>query len=170
MPVHGEARHLVEHGKLAEELGMKKDHIFVLNNGDQLSLTKRTATVSENVVPAQDILVDGLGIGDVGNVILRDRHDLSVGGLLIVSCTIDKAAKEIVAGPDIVTRGFVYVKENEDLINEARDIAARAIAERLYRGSTDWNDMKNRVREELRKFIYSRMHRNPIILPVFMEI
>ncbi len=170
MPVHGEYRHLVKHAQIAESLGMKKDRIFILSNGDQLTVDKRNAVKFQNVVSADDILVDGLGIGDVGNIVLRDRKLLSESGLIIAVAAIDRASGEVISGPDIVSRGFVYVRENEDLINDAREIARNALEDSLYAGNKDWSGIKNNVREELRKFIFRKTKRSPIILPIFLDV
>ncbi len=171
MPVHGEYRHLVQHANLAESIGMNKNRIFILSNGDQLTVDKRSATRFQNVVSAEDILVDGLGVGDIGNIVLRDRKLLSESGLIIVVAAIDRSSGEIISGPDIVSRGFVYVRENEDLINDARAIARQALEETLTENcSKDWNAIKNNVREELRKFIFKKTKRSPIILPIFLDV
>lgn len=169
MPVHGEYRHLIAHKELAAGLGMKENRIFILNNGDQLTVDKRKAVKFENVAPAEDILVDGLGIGDVGNVVLKDRKLLSESGLIIVAAGIDQSAGVLISGPEIVTRGFVYVKENEDLINSARKVAREAIEDALTHDS-DWNNLKNVVRDELRRYIYGRTKRSPVILPMFLDV
>ncbi|WP_419026131.1 RNase J family beta-CASP ribonuclease [Emergencia sp.] len=170
MPVHGEYRHLVQHSVIAESVGMRKDRIFILSNGDQLSVDKRNAVKFHNVVNADDILVDGLGVGDVGNIVLRDRKLLSESGLIIVVSAIDRASGEIISGPDIVSRGFVYVRENEDLINDAKKIAHQALEDSLEAGNRDWSGIKNSVREELRKFIFKKTKRSPIILPIFLDV
>lgn len=170
MPVHGEHRHLVRHAKLAEELGMKKDNIFILDNGDQLTVDRKKAIKFKNVVSAEDILVDGLGIGDVGNIVLRDRKLLSESGLIIIVAAIDRNNGTIVSGPELVSRGFVYVKENEDLINDAREKAMEVIEETISGGFKDWNTIKNGVRDEMRKYIFTRTKRSPIILPIFLDV
>ena len=170
MPVHGEYRHLIRHAQLAQDLGMKKDHIFILSNGDQLTVDKRKAIKFNEVVSAEDVLVDGLGVGDVGNIVLRDRKLLSESGIIILVAAIDKEANTLVSGPDIVSRGFVYVRENEDLINQARKIAEDVIWESLDNESRDWNGIKNNVRDEVRKFIFKKTKRNPVILPIFMDV
>lgn len=170
MPVHGEYRHLVQHSVIAESIGMRKDRIFILSNGDQLTVDKRNAVKFHNVVNADDILVDGLGVGDVGNIVLRDRKLLSESGLIIVVSAIDRASGEIISGPDIVSRGFVYVRENEDLINDAKKIAHQALEDSLEAGNRDWSGIKNSVREELRKFIFKKTKRSPIILPIFLDV
>jgi len=169
MPVHGEHRHLVRHAKLAEELGMKKDNIFILDNGDQLTVDKKKAIQFKNVVQAEDVLVDGLGIGDVGNIVLRDRKQLSESGLIIIVASIDRNNGEIISGPEIVSRGFVYVKENEGLIDDAKKVAFDSISRNISGGFKDWSTIKNGVRDDMRKYIFKRTKRSPIILPIFLE-
>ncbi|MGI6190324.1 ribonuclease J [Eubacterium sp. F2] len=170
MPVHGEHRHLIIHRQLAEQLGEKKDHIFILSNGDQLTLTKKRAIRFKNVVPAEDIMVDGLGIGDVGNIVLKDRQLLSESGLILVVAGVDTGSGTLVSGPEIVSRGFVYVKENEGLIAESRKVAQNTIEKSLAGGFQDWNSLKNDVRDDLRRFIFQKTRRSPLILPVFLQI
>jgi len=170
MPVHGEARHLITHAELARDLGMPKENIFILNNGDCLQINSKTAVRIENAASADGIFVDGLGVGDVGNIVLRDRHLLSESGLIIVVATIDKRERMIVSGPNIISRGFVYVKENEDLIDAACERAESIIIDCLSRDMKDWNGIKTAVREGLRKYIYGKTKRSPIILPIFMEV
>jgi ribonuclease J len=170
MPVHGEARHLRTHAQLAQDLGMPKENIFILNNGDCLQIGSRSAEKIENAANADAIFVDGLGVGDVGNIVLRDRRLLSESGLIIVVATIDKNAGMIVSGPDIISRGFVYVRENEDLIDAACERAESIIIDCLSRDMKDWNGIKTAVREGLKKYIYNKTKRSPIILPVFMEV
>lgn len=170
MPVHGEYRHLKQHAMLAEGIGMPRDNIFILANGDQLTIDKKQANSFKNIVSAEDVFVDGLGVGDVGNIVLRDRKLLSESGLIILVAAIDNGGGYIVSGPDIVSRGFVYVRENEDLINDAKEIARNAIENALNNGNRDWNALKNNVRDELRKFIFKKTKRNPVILPVFLDV
>jgi len=170
MPVHGEYRHLVQHAVIAETLGMREDRIFILANGDQLTIDRRKAIKFQNVASAEDILVDGLGVGDVGNIVLRDRKLLSESGLLIVVAAIDSVSGELISGPDIVSRGFVYVRENEGLINDAKDIARASLENGLNAGNRDWSGLKNMVRDDLRKFIFTRTKRSPIILPIFLDV
>ena len=170
MPVHGEARHLKKHAELAHALGMPKENIFILNNGDCLQINSKTATKIENLAAADGIFVDGLGVGDVGNIVLRDRRLLSESGLIIVVATIDKNERMIVSGPDIISRGFVYVRENEDLIDAACERAETIIIDCLSRNMKDWNGIKTAVRDGLRKYIYGKTGRSPIILPIFMEV
>ncbi len=170
MPVHGEARHLRTHAQLAQDLGMPKENIFILNNGDCLQIGSRSAEKIESAANADAIFVDGLGVGDVGNIVLRDRRLLSESGLIIVVATIDKNVGMIVSGPDIISRGFVYVRENEDLIDAACERAESIIIDCLSRDMKDWNGIKTAVREGLKKYIYNKTKRSPIILPIFMEV
>lgn len=170
MPVHGEFRHLKAHAELAQSLGMSADDIFLLENGDCLTVSQRKAVKKEKVADAEGIMVDGLGVGDVGNIVLRDRRLLSESGLIILVAAIDRGSGTIASGPDIISRGFVYVRENEDLIEEACSLAEEILQSCLDREMKDWNGMKTAVREGLRKFIYNRTKRSPVILPVFLEV
>ncbi|MBQ9708114.1 MAG: ribonuclease J [Firmicutes bacterium] len=170
MPVHGEYRHLQAHAELAAELGKSMEDVFLLTNGDALELTQNSAKVVKDVCEADGIMVDGLGVGDVGNIVLRDRRLLSESGLIIVVAAIDRQSMMIASGPDIISRGFVYVRENEDLIDDTRARAEEIIEACLARDMKDWNGMKTAVREGLRKHIYSRTKRSPIILPIFLEV
>ncbi len=169
MPVHGEFSHLTAHEKIAEDLGMAPKDIFKLSNGDCLSLTARKAERIRDYAPADGVLVDGLGVGDVGSIVLRDRKMLSQSGLIVVVASLDRETRSVVAGPDLVSRGFVYVRENEDLIDAATKVAEESLA-RFEGRQTDWNTIRNQVREDLRKFIYTRTERSPVILPIFMEV
>lgn len=170
MPVHGEHRHLVRHARLAEELGMKKDHIFILSNGDQLTVDKKKAIQFKSVISAEDVMVDGMGVGDIGSVVLKDRKALSESGLFIIAACVDRRNRVLISGPEIVTRGFVYVKENEDLINQTKQVARKAIEASLKKGNAaDWNQLKNDVRDVMRKYIFSKTKRSPMILPIFLE-
>lgn len=170
MPVHGEFRHLAQHSVIAESIGMREDRIFILANGDQLTVDKKKAVKFQNVASAEDILVDGLGVGDVGNIVLKDRKLLSESGLLIVVAAIDRVSGQLVSGPDIVSRGFVYVRENEDLINDAKDLARASLEAGLAGGNRDWSGLKNMVRDDLRRFIFTKTKRSPIILPIFLDV
>ncbi len=170
MPVHGEYRHLIRHEKLAEGLGMKKDHIFILENGEILDVTKRSTRISKEKVEADAILVDGLGVGDVGNIVLRDRKMLSESGLIIVVAAIEKESQLVVSGPDIISRGFVYVRENESLMEDIREVAEKALEKCQHKKIRDWNNMKSQVRDSLGDYLYERTKRTPIILPIFLEV
>jgi len=170
MPVHGEYRHLMSHAKLAKDLGMPEENIFVLDNGDTLTVSRSRAVKEETGVPSEAVLVDGLGVGDVGNIVLRDRKMLSESGLIIVVAAIDRDGRYVVSGPDIISRGFVYVRENEHLIEEARQVAMDALDRCLERNIKDWNSMKSQVRDSLSSYIYETTKRTPLILPIFLEV
>ncbi|MDO4745017.1 MAG: ribonuclease J [Bacillota bacterium] len=170
MPVHGEYRHLQTHGELSHMMGTPSENIFLLENGDCLTLSADSAYQTKGVADAEGIMVDGLGVGDVGNIVLRDRRLLSESGLIILVASIDKQSNTIVSGPDIISRGFVYVRENEDLIDAACELAESILIDCMARNMKDWNGMKTAVREGLRRYIYSKTKRNPVILPIFMEV
>lgn len=170
VPVHGEYRHLRAHAALAENLRMDAKDIFILKNGNVLEMTQNSAKVTNEEIPSSPVLVDGLGVGDVGNIVLRDRKLLSESGLIIVVAAIDRASGEVASGPDIISRGFVYVRENEDLIEEARAVVAKALDKCMRENVKEWNTMKSAVRDALRNFIYEKTKRSPVILPIFMEV
>lgn len=169
IPVHGEYRHLKTHAKLAQELGIPKENIFVMSTGDVLELSQTHAEIVDKV-SAQGILVDGLGVGDVGNIVLRDRQHLSENGLLIVVVTLEKYSNAILAGPDIVSRGFVYVRESENLMEEARLVVNEALERCLYRHVSDWGKIKIEIKDSLSEFLWKKTKRNPMILPIIMEV
>lgn len=169
IPVHGEYRHLKRHGELAEELGMPKENIFLAKNGSVIEFTKKTANMGQPV-QAGNILVDGLGVGDVGNIVLRDRKHLSEDGLIVVVVTMSKQDGKVIAGPDIISRGFVYVRESEDLMEEARKVVRDVLTECEKRHITDWATLKSNIRDALRSFLYEKIKRNPMILPIIMEV
>lgn len=169
MPAHGEVKHLKTHARLAEKMGMPKENIFVQSNGDILELTKRSLKVIDHI-PNEDVLVDGLGVGDVGNIVLRDRKHLSEDGLIVVTLTLSADDGRILAGPDIISRGFVYVKENEDIM-ESLLRKLRSVVQSLQdKNIDDWNTMKTTIRDELRKYLIERIGRNPMILTIFTEV
>ena len=169
IPVHGDYRHLVAHSETAKSLGIPKENIFMLNNGLVLEMNKEEANYGETV-PSGRILVDGLGVGDVGNVVLRDRQHLSQDGLIIVVLTLEGSTGEVVAGPDVITRGFIYVKESENIMEEIKAEVRQEVRECEYRGLTDWTTIKNIVRDNLRDYIFNKTKRNPMIIPVIMEV
>ena len=169
IPVHGEFRHLIAHAELADSMGVDKRNIFILSSGDVLAMTKESAKVIDNI-PLQEVLVDGLGVGDVGNVVLRDRQLLSENGLIIVVVTLDRYSGQLLAGPEIVSRGFVYVKESEDLLEETREIAYEAVERSLSKANPDWNRMKNDIRDALGEHFWKKMKRKPMILPIITEV
>ncbi len=169
IPVHGEYWHLIRHAELAESLGTPKERIFVLSSGDVLELTEEQGKVVDHVT-AQGILVDGLGVGDVGNIVLRDRQHLSENGLIIIVLTLEKGSNQVLAGPDIVSRGFVYVRESENLMEEARVVVNEALEKCMSRKITDWGKIKNEIRDSLGDYIWKQTKRNPTILPIIMEV
>ena len=169
IPVHGEHRHLKKHAELSEALGTPKENIFILENGQTIEFTKDAANLGQ-MVQAGNILVDGLGVGDVGNIVLRDRKHLSEDGLIVVVVTVSKLDGSVIAGPDIISRGFVYVRESEDLMEEARNIVKAALAECERKKITDWATLKSNVRDALRSYLYEKIKRNPMILPIIMEV
>jgi len=169
IPVHGEYRHLKQHAKLAESLGMPKKNIFIAELGNVIEFTPNSCRINGSVT-AGKVLVDGLGIGDVGNIVLRDRKHLSQDGLMVVVITMSRDNYSIVAGPDIISRGFVYVRESEKLMDDAKKIVKNVLEECEEKKITDWNTIKLNIRNDLRDFLYERTKRKPMILPVIMEI
>ena len=170
IPAHGEYRHLREHARLAESMGMDRGNIFVMNNGDALRITGKQAKVEPAAAPAEDVLVDGYGVGDVGNVVLRDRKQLSESGLIVIAVSIDSNSGLLAARPELITRGFIYVKENMPLINEATEVVYESIDKWNNLGSEDINALKNIIKDDMRGFIYKKTRRSPVILPVIMDI
>ena len=169
IPVHGEQKHLMKHAQLARAMGIDEKNIYIAEIGETIELTE-TYIKKVGTVTAGDVYVDGLGVGDVGNVVLNDRKRLSQDGLIIVVATIDAHGGYVVSGPDIVSRGFVYVKDNEELMNAARDRACRVIDEQYDSKYHDWNSVKTKVRDEISRLMYEKTKRSPMILPIFMEI
>lgn len=169
VPVHGEYRHLMKQAEIAEIMGVPRENTFILSSGDVLELTKEKARIVDKV-PAQGILVDGLGVGDVGNIVLRDRQHLSENGLLIVVVTLEKFSNQILSGPDIVSRGFVYVRESENLMDEAREVVSDALDKCLSKNITDWGKIKSEIKDSLSDFLWKKTKRNPMILPIIMEV
>lgn len=170
IPAHGEYRHLREHARLAESMGMDRGNIFVMNNGDALRITGKQAKVEPAAAPAEDVLVDGYGVGDVGNVVLRDRKQLSESGLIVIAVSIDSNSGLLAARPELITRGFIYVKENMPLINEATEVVYESIDKWNNLGSEDINALKSIIKDDMRGFIYKKTRRSPVILPVIMDI
>ncbi len=166
MPVHGEYRHLKQHANLAKGLGMAEENILIMEIGQVLEINSSEARINGNV-QAGKVLVDGLGIGDVGNIVLRDRKHLSEDGLIIIVVTIQKETDSIVTGPDVISRGFVYVRESEEFLQEVRAIAKNAL---LNCNGRNWSAKKNAIKEALREYIYKKTERKPMILPIIMDI
>ena len=168
IPVHGEYRHLVAHKHIAQELGIPKENIFILKSGNVLEMDGQTAEVT-GTVQTGGILVDGLGVGDVGNIVLRDRQHLAEDGIMIVVMTLERHSNIVLSGPDIVSRGFVYVRESEDLMEHAREAVEEVLEDCLDRNITDWGKIKNNVRDALGDYVWKRTKRRPMILPIIME-
>ena len=169
MPVHGEYRHLVKHARLAESLGMDRKNIMIAENGAVVELTPDKICINGKIT-AGNVLIDGLGVGDVGNVVLRDRRQLSQDGIMIVVVGVDKTAGQIISGPDIVSRGFVYVREAEDLMGEARDKVQAALDKCEESNNTEWSVLKNAIRDSLGRFLFEKTRRRPMIIPIIMEV
>ena len=167
--VHGEYKHLKAQAKIAQDLGIPKDRIFILSSGDVLEVSEEKAQITGKV-PVGDILVDGLGVGDVGNIVLRDRQHLAEDGILIVVLGLDGATDELVSGPDIVSRGFVYVRESDELMEEARILVNEAVEGCLSRGIADWGKLKSAIKDALGEYVWKKTKRRPMILPIIMEV
>ena len=169
IPVHGEYRQLIAHRDTAIEMGISKDNIFITGNGKVLELNEKEGKFT-GTVPSGRIMVDGLGVGDVGNIVLRDRQHLSQDGLIVIVMTMDNQTGEIVSGPDVISRGFVYVRESENLMEEVKLFIREEIHELESRKIRDWTTIKSTLKDELRDYIFSKTKRNPMILPIIMEI
>lgn len=169
IPAHGEIRQLQKHADIAQDMGQPKENIFLCENGDIIEFTKKSAGV-KGKVQAGNVLVDGSGIGDVGNIVLKDRKHLSEDGLMVVSITFDRHTQELLAGPEIVSRGFVYVKENQDIIENAKDVVLRSINKCKKQDIKALSQIKYQIREDLKSYIYNELGRDPMILPVMSEL
>lgn len=169
IPVHGEYRHLVKHAELAESMGIDKKNIFILSSGDVLELSEEEGKVVDTV-PCGELMVDGLGVGDVGNIVIRDRQVLSENGIVVVVLTLDKYTNQLLSGPDIVTRGFVYVRESETLIEEATNVVYHAVINCLENSNVDWAKIKLVIKDSLGEYFWKKMKRTPMVLPIIMEV
>ena len=169
IPVHGEYRHLMAQKKVAEELGYDKDNIFILSSGDVLELNEESAAVTGHV-QVGNVMVDGLGVGDVGNIVLRDRQHLAEEGIIIVVLTLETGSGQLLAGPDIVSRGFVYVRGSESLMDEARQVLDGTMQQMLDKNITDWGRIKTEIRDALGEFVWRETKRRPMIIPIIMEV
>ena len=169
IPVHGEYRQLIAHSETAQSMGMDKDNIIMMSNGRILEIDEEQAQFT-GTVPCGRILVDGLGVGDVGNIVLRDRQHLSQDGLIVIVLTMDSSTGEVVAGPDVISRGFVYVRESENLMDDVKSVVRHEIKKCEQRGIRDWGTIKSVTRENLRDYIFMKTKRNPMIIPIIMEI
>ncbi len=169
MPIHGEYHHLMQHKELAEYMGMNPANIFICDIGQVLELD-RDSCKKNGTVPSGRMLVDGYGVGDVGNIVLRDRRHLAQDGLIVVVATVDADEGSIISGPDIISRGFVYVRESEELMDEVRDLVRKVLNDTLTSGATEWNQIKTNVKDALSKYLYTKTKRKPMILPVIMNV
>ena len=169
IPVHGEYRQLIAHSETAQSMGIDKDKVIMLSNGRVLEINEESAELTTSV-PSGRILVDGLGVGDVGNIVLRDRQHLSQDGLIIVVMSMDSATGEIVAGPDVISRGFVYVRESENLMEDVKKMLREEVRKLEEHGVRDWSTIKSRLKDSLRDYIFAKTKRNPMILPIIMEV
>ena len=168
IPVHGEYRHLIAQKEVVKSLGYDNDHIFIAKSGDVIELGEEKGAITGRVTTGA-IFVDGLGVGDVGNIVLRDRQNLAENGIIIVVLTLEKYSGQLVAGPDIVTRGFVYVREAEELLDEARAIVSDSVQTCMDKNITDWSKIKNIIKDDLSEYLWKKIKRNPVILPIMME-
>ena len=169
IPVHGEYRQLIAHSETAQLMGIDEDHIFMMTNGRVLEINENEAKLTTSV-PNGRILVDGLGVGDVGNIVLRDRQHLSQDGLIIIVLTMDSTTGEVIAGPDVISRGFVYVRESENLMDDVKSVVRHEIKKCEEKGITDWSTIKGTVKENLKDYIFAKTKRNPMIIPIIMEV
>lgn len=169
IPIHGEYRQLIAHSETAQSMGIDKDNIIMMSNGRVLEINEQGAALTSSV-PSGRVLVDGLGVGDVGSIVLRDRQHLSQDGLIVIVLTMDSSTGEVIAGPDIISRGFVYVKESENLMDDVKSVVRHEIKKCEERGITDWATIKSTTRENLRDYIFMKTKRNPMIIPIIMEV
>lgn len=169
IPVHGEYRQLIAHSETAQSMGIDKDNIIMMSNGRVLEINEEGAELTSSV-PSGRVLVDGLGVGDVGSIVLRDRQHLSQDGLIVIVLTMDSSTGEVVAGPDVISRGFVYVRESENLMDDVKSVVRHEIKKCEERGITDWATIKSTTRENLRDYIFMKTKRNPMIIPIIMEV
>lgn len=169
MPVHGERHHLVKHGDLAYEVGLPKENIFVMDNGEVLEISKEGAKMAEQKVQSGLILVDGLGIGDVGEIVLRDRKAMSTEGIFVVICTVDKKSGELITSPDIISRGFIYMRENEKLVNSVRSEVKRMLERKPTDPPQNWAVVKTKIRDRVQDYLYNQTQRKPMVIPVVIE-
>ena len=169
VPIHGEYKHRKAQARIAEKMGMEKDHIFMLSSGDVLEVSDDSAKVTGKVHTGA-IMVDGLGVGDVGNIVLRDRQHLAEDGIIIVVLTLQSGTGQVLAGPDIVSRGFVYVRGSEDLMESARAVLIDTMDRCMDKNITDWTKIKNEIKDALGDFVWKETQRRPMIMPIIMEV
>jgi ribonuclease J len=169
IPVHGEHRMLIAHRKLAQECGLKGDQVYILDRGEVLEI-KEGKMVPSGKVASGNVLIDGIGVGDVGNIVLRDRKLLSQDGILIVVVTLTKQEKKIISGPEIISRGFVYVRESEKLMDESTKLVHEIVERNTLKETFDWSSLKQDIRDDLNRYLYEKTKRRPMILPIIMEV
>lgn len=170
IPVHGEYRHMSKHAEIAKDLNLPGEEIFIMGNGQTFEFNRKEAAVLDTNIPCEGVLVDGLGVGDVGNIVLRDRKLLSEGGLIIVVVAIERGTRQVVSGPDIISRGFVYVRESEALMAASKSVVNKALIKCQDQGIREWSAIKQEIRKALNEYIYQQTKRNPVILPIIMEV
>ena len=169
LPIHGEFRHRMAQSELAVAMGLEKKNIIIMQSGDVVELSKDECKINGHI-EAGGIFVDGLGVGDVGNIVLRDRQNLAQNGIIIIALSLERGSNQLLSGPDIVSRGFVYVRESEDLMEEATTVVRDAMNNLLDARVSDWTKIKNELRDVLSNFLWKRIKRNPVILPIIMEV
>ena len=169
IPVHGEYRQLKAHMETAKQMGIEQENIFILENGKVLELNENEAKFN-GTIQSGKILVDGLGVGDVGNIVLRDRQHLSQDGLIVIVMTMDSNTGEVISGPDVVSRGFVYVRESENLMDEVKQVISEEVRKCEENSIRDWSTIKSNIKDTLRDYIFKKTKRNPMILPIIMEV
>jgi len=169
IPIHGEFRMLHHHSALAESVGVEKSNIFIIKNGDVVDIQNSVASQTRKI-PSGNIYVDGMGIGDVGNIVLRDRKQLSEDGMLVIVITISKVEKKIISGPDTISRGFVYARDSESLIREVNKLATDTVNDLLDANTLQWNVMKQNMKRSIGQFLFTKTKRKPMILPIIIEI
>ena len=169
IPVHGEFRMLYQHRQLADSVGIPNENVFIIQNGDTIQIQQGVASLGPNI-PSGNSLVDGLMIGNVGNIVLRDRRQLSSDGMLIIVTTLSKTEKQMVAKPELISRGFIFVKDSEEFMGQIHDIVMSSMKDLTETGSTQWNLIKQTLKDHVGKFIYSETKRRPMILPIIIEV
>ena len=169
IPIHGEFKHRKAAAGVLKDLGYDKDHILMLESGDVLAIDENGAEVIDKV-PAGTVFVDGLGIGDVGNIVMHDRRHLAENGIVIVVMSMDSASGQIIAGPDMVSRGFIYVRESENLMEEAQEVLNETVDRITERNITDWGKIKSEIKDNLGSFLWKKTRRNPMIIPIIMDV
>ena len=169
LPVHGEYRHLKHHADLAKKMGMKGENIFTMENGDVLEISEEGAKISGKIRTGV-LYVDGIGVGDVGNIVLRDRRNLARDGMVIIVFAIDMENFYLASGPDVITRGFIYARENEDIINEIKEVSRQKIEECLLEQSTGWQVLKGSVRKSVEVLLFEKTKRKPSVFPIIMDV